>query len=104
MTNRLVDEVVEGFDVSLSTRLKSMKPKESGLPCGISIAIEKMDKEDAKTLEEVMFAVPRILSNSQVQEALIAEGYDVSRTSVSLHRRKQCRCFVGRATRISETK
>lgn len=104
MTNCLVDEVVGGFGVSLSTRLKSMKPKESGLPCGVATAIEKMDKEDAKTLEEVMFAVPRVLSNSQVQEALVAEGYDVSRTSVSLHRRKQCRCFVGRATRISETK
>lgn len=104
MTNHLLIEVVEGFDVSLATRLKSMKPKESGLPCGVSIAIQKMDKEDVKTLEEVMFAVPRILSNSQVQEALVAEGYDVSRTSVSLHRRKQCRCFVGRATRISESK
>lgn len=90
--------------MSLSTRLKSMKPKESGLPCGVSEAMLKMDKEDAETLEEVMFAVPRILSNSQVQEALIAEGYDVSRTSVSLHRRRQCRCFVGRSSRYSESK
>jgi hypothetical protein len=90
--------------VSLSARLKSMKPRESGLPCGVSMAIKEMDAEDAKTLEEVMFSVPRILSNSQLQEALVAEGYDVSSNSVSLHRRKQCRCFVGRATRISETK
>lgn len=96
--------MVEGFSVSLSTRLKSMKPKESGLPCGISVAMQSMDKEDVKTLEEVMFSVPRILSNSQLQEALVAEGFDVSRTSVSLHRRRQCRCFVGRAKRISETK
>lgn len=86
--------------MSLSTRLKSMKPKESGLPCGISSAMENMNKEDVEALEEVMFAAPRILSNSQLQEALVAEGYDVSYTSVSLHRRKQCRCFSGRSSRL----
>lgn len=89
--------------MSLSTRLKSMKPKESGLPCGIAAAMEKMGKEDTQALEEVMFATPRILSNSQLQEALVAEGYDVSYTSVSLHRRKQCRCFSGRSSRLAGT-
>ena len=85
----------------LLERLANAKPKESGLPCGVSKILSEMSEEEQNALVEVLFAQPRTISNAQLQEILIEEGYDISNTSITLHRRKQCRCFVGRTTRMS---
>lgn len=90
--------------MSLSDRLESMQPKETGLPCGVGRVLKDMDDKSKQTLEVFMFAEPRTLSNTQLQQALIEEGYDVSYSSISLHRRKHCRCFIGRTTRMVATK
>lgn len=87
--------------MSLIERLANAKPKESGLPCGVAKVLEEMSEDEQDALQEVLFAQPRIISNSQLQEILLQEGYDISRASVALHRRKQCRCFVGRSSRMS---
>lgn len=89
--------------MSLTQRLGEMKPKESGLPCGVSRAMSQLSEEDRASFENAMFSSPRLLSNIQLQEALVSEGYDVSYSSISLHRRRQCRCFIGRSTRIAAT-
>jgi hypothetical protein len=86
--------------VSLSDRLNELKPKQTGLPCSLGKSLSQMDESDKKTLEEVLFDPPRTLSNVQLVEALQGEGYDVTYSSVSLHRRKACRCFIGRAPRL----
>jgi len=90
--------------MSLLQRLDDMKPRESGLPCGVTRVMEKMADEDKKALEGYMFSAPRLLSNAQIQEALIAENYDITYSSISVHRRKQCRCFIGRQTRVEGSK
>lgn len=90
--------------MGLVERLANAKPKESGLPCGISKILGEMDKEEQEALQEVLFAQPRIISNAQLQEILLDEGYDISSTSIKLHRRKQCRCFVGRSVRMTVVK
>lgn len=87
--------------MSLVERLANAKPKESGLPCGVSKILSEMSKEDSEAFQQVLFAEPRIISNSQLQEILLEEDYDIARTSINLHRRKQCRCFVGRSSRMS---
>ena len=87
--------------MSLVERLANAKPKQSGLPCGIFRVSEQMSEEDRKALEEALFAEPRTISNAQLQQILIDEGYDISSTSIKLHRRQQCRCFVGRDARIA---
>ena len=87
--------------MSLVERLANAKPKDSGLPCGVSRVLGEMSDEEQEALTEVLFGQPRIISNAQLQEILIEEGYDISRTSITLHRRKQCRCFVGRSSRMS---
>lgn len=87
--------------MSLIERLANAKPKDSGLPCGMSRVLGEMSDEEQEALTEVLFGQPRIISNAQLQEILIEEGYDISRTSITLHRRKQCRCFVGRSSRMS---
>lgn len=90
--------------MGLIERLADVKPKESGLPCGISKISGEMSDEERTALENVLFAEPRTVSNAQLQEILIDEGYDVSSTSIKLHRRKQCRCFVGRQVRMAANK
>jgi hypothetical protein len=87
--------------MSLIERLANTKPKESGLPCGVSKVLSQMSEEDKEALDEVLFADPRTVSNAQLQEILIDEGYDISQTSITLHRRKHCRCFRGRNSRMS---
>jgi hypothetical protein len=87
--------------MSLSQRLDDMKPKETGLPCGVARATSEMSDKDRASFESHLSSIPRVLSNAQLQEALISEGYDVSYSSISLHRRRQCRCYVGRTTRMA---
>jgi hypothetical protein len=87
--------------MSLVERLTNAKSKESGLPCGVAKVLISMSDEEAEVLREVLFSEPRTISNPVLQEILVEEGYDISRASIALHRRKQCRCFVGRGTRMS---
>lgn len=87
--------------MGLSERLATMQPKSTGLPCGISVVLDSMTKDEREVLERILFEQPRVVSNNQLQEALIEEGYDVSFSSVTLHRRKQCRCFTGKEHRMS---
>ena len=90
---------MRGAFVSLADRLTSMKPKQSGLPCSMGLALTQMSDADQKTVEDALFSEPRTLSNMQLVEALQEEGYDVTYSAISLHRRKACRCFIGRQTR-----
>lgn len=87
--------------MGLSERLASMQQKSTGLPCGISVVLSQMTDHERDVLERILFEEPRVVPNNQLQEALIAEGYDVSFSSIKLHRRKQCRCFTGKAQRAS---
>jgi len=85
--------------MSLSKRLAEAKPKKSGLPCGVDRIMTKMTEDDKQALSNVLFDENRTISNSQLHQLLIEEGYDISYSSVALHRRKHCRCFVGRVVR-----
>jgi hypothetical protein len=85
--------------MSLSTRLAEVKPKKSGLPCGIDTIMTKMTEDDKQALSNALFDENRTISNTQLHQLLIEEGYDISYSSIALHRRKQCRCFVGRNIR-----
>lgn len=85
--------------MSLKEKLAELKPKESGLPCGMSTVLNKLSDEDRQELETVLFSEPRTVSNRAIQQLLIEEGYDIAYSSVTLHRRQQCRCFTGRSSR-----
>lgn len=99
----MTDVVSVGVSMGLAERLSEIKPKKSGLPCGVTRIMSEMKDEDAAALQEVLFQQPRIVSNNHLQQILVDEGYDISYSSIALHRRKQCRCFTGRDTRIGVT-
>jgi hypothetical protein len=91
--------------MSLSEKLSEVQPPAFGLPCGVSEAKRQMDAEDSQALDKVMSVgkeSPQRLSNRQIQQILISEGYEVAYSSISLHRREQCRCFTGK-TRAYKT-
>jgi hypothetical protein len=92
--------------MSLSDRLSKIAPSESGLPCGVSKILKEMPEKDVKALEAVLAvdtSDSRRISNRQIHDVLLSEGYDIAYASIALHRRKQCRCFVGKSTRPKQS-
>jgi hypothetical protein len=92
--------------MSLSDRFSDIAPSESGLPCGIAKILKDMPDKDVKALEAVLAVKTsdsRRISNRQIQNVLLSEGYDIAYASIALHRRKQCRCFVGKSTRSTHS-
>ena len=84
--------------MSLAKKMTELAPSAVGLPCGVEKTLRVLNEEDKKALEAIMNS-PVIrggISNRQIHEILLAEGYDVAFASVRLHRSKQCRCFVGK--------
>lgn len=80
--------------MSFSKSLAEVKPRKTGLPCGIQVAMTNMTNEEKDLLNDVLFDESRAISNPVLQQILMKEGYPVSYSSVSQHRRKQCRCFA----------
>jgi len=85
--------------MSLAESLSKISPSQQGLPCGVRKILDNLkNEEDKKALENIMNlpSYPRGISNRQIQEVLLTEGYDVAFASVRLHRSKQCRCYTGK--------
>jgi hypothetical protein len=91
--------------MSLSEKLLEVTPPSYGLPCGISEVKKQMSEKDLEALDSAMLIgkeSPKRLSNRQIQQVLISEGYEVAYSSISLHRRQQCRCFTGKSRNYKE--
>jgi hypothetical protein len=91
-----------GSEMSLAKKLTELSPPSVGLPCGVDKTLKVLNEEDRKALEAIMDSpvVRGGVSNRQIHEILLAEGYDVAFASVRVHRSKQCRCFVGRDSEL----
>jgi len=89
--------------MTLADKLNGLERSKTGLPCGISTLKTKMSQEDFSALEAVLSVKfkPGGIGNRKIQDLLIQEGYDVAYASITLHRRKECRCFTGRDKRLS---
>jgi len=89
--------------MTLADKLNTLEGSKTGLPCGISTLKTKMNPEDFSALEEVLSVryVTGGVGNRKIQDLLTKEGYDISYASLSLHRRKECRCFTGQDKRLS---
>jgi len=83
--------------MSLAEKINLLKPSAPGLPCGISKILESLKEDDKTALELVMEtkAEKGSISNRQIHELLLSEGYDIAFASVRLHRRRVCRCYIG---------
>lgn len=89
--------------MALSDKLKAPR-SEPGLPCGIGRLLNELSGDDRTALEAVFSerSRPGTISNVQIHEILLSEGHDVAFASISMHRRNQCRCFVGKYSQIRQ--
>lgn len=87
--------------MGLMDELNDITPNEPGPPCGIAEVLKNLSDEDQTALNTVLFEPkPRRHSNRDLQAFLINKDFNISYSSVSLHRLKQCRCFTGKSTRM----
>jgi len=87
----------------LAQKVSELTAPQFGLPCGVTKVLSVMDEDDKNTLELILFPQSdkeKRISNRQIKELLISEGYDIALSYLALHRRKQCRCFTGINARI----
>lgn len=84
--------------MSLAEKLRNAKRTEPGLPCGIGKLLTELKGEDKEAMEIIFSTRSKsgTVSNRQIHQILLDEGYEVAFASISLHRRKQCRCFTSR--------
>ena len=84
--------------MSLADKLNNAKRSETGLPCGVAKLLSEVQGEDKEALDLVFQSrsISGTISNRQIYDILLSEKHDISYSSVALHRRQQCRCFVGR--------
>lgn len=88
--------------MGLAKKLTELAPPAVGLPCGVAKVLGILVGDDKKALETIMDSpvMRGGISNRQIHEILLTEGYDVAFASVRLHRSKQCRCFVGKESEL----
>lgn len=89
--------------MSLADKLSTTR-SETGLPCGVGKLLSELVGEDKLALEAVFSqrSKPGTISNRQVHEILLSEGHDIAFASISMHRRRQCRCFVGKNSQLRQ--
>lgn len=90
--------------MSLADKLNNTKRSETGLPCGVAKLLSEVEGEDKEALELVFQSrsAGDAISNRQIHDILLSEGHDISYSSIALHRRQQCRCFVGKNSQIRQ--
>lgn len=94
--------------MALADKFLTAQPPKFGLPCGVGELIKVLPNDELDIFLRIM-AEPSTsktrLSNRKIHRILLDEGHDVSFSSISLHRRKVCRCYTGKdATFGQETK
>ena len=88
--------------MSFADIANSIEARPPGLPCGMATVLNQMSEEDREQLEFFLFEEPRSMSNPNLQAAIRKFGFDVSKSAVALHRRRECRCFTGKSARGAE--
>lgn len=83
--------------MGLADRIQDTQRSESGIPCGVAVVLRKLHGEDREAMELVLSTRSErgTISNRQLHQMLVEEGYNVAFSSIAVHRRKQCRCFIG---------
>jgi hypothetical protein len=84
--------------VTLAASLQAAKNKAHGLPCPIAVILRQLDDTDRAALQGELskgLYDPDRLTNTAIQGALAAEGFNVHLKGVEKHRKQTCRCYVG---------
>jgi len=78
---------------NLAGVFETLSQRKHGPQCGVSLVLQSLSPDDAKTLNEVLNN--RDISSTIIEQALIQYGHKVSRATIANHRRRGnggCRC------------
>jgi hypothetical protein len=80
--------------MSLSERIQQKPDRISGYDCSVGRLLNTLEGDELTALVE-MLGTPeqRGWSQSEIYDALTAEGYEVGRQTINRHRAQGCRCF-----------
>lgn len=71
--------------MSLADRLAEPQSKKGGRPCSLCTAMKTMTEKERQLIEDCM--ADEDASDEWLAEQIIAEGYEIARTSIGTHRR-----------------
>ena len=78
----------------LADRVALVQKTVAGKQCGMSLVLDSLEGDDK---ESIVALLDRDsfgdVSNTTIHKFLIDEGYNVTFSSVRVHRQKNCRCF-----------
>jgi hypothetical protein len=75
--------------VNLAERLAATSSGASGPVCRVCALLRDLQEPDRSTLRDALAG--DVFTSVQISQALIAEGHDVPKATVSRHRRGECR-------------
>ena len=75
---------------SVFEKLKN-EPITTGFPCSVGEFLKQISKEETKDFIAIL-ETPKI-GTIRIYDGLKEAGYNVSKSSLYKHRRKNCRCF-----------
>lgn len=81
--------------MALADRVNHRNLPVHGLPCSIGTLLEQLEGAELEALQTMLGDEKhRGWSQSEIYDALTAEGYEVGRQSINRHRGGRCRCQV----------
>lgn len=94
--------------MGIANKLTAATKARTGLPCSVSVLLEKLNDEDREALENILSTSNskshNAISSRQIYEIVVSEGHDVAYTSIANHRRRACRCFAENSSAGSVSK
>lgn len=63
-----------------------------GSRCVVALLLESMDAKEREEVTAVFDMPCEAVTHVAITKALVARGYKVSTTSVSRHRKRECKC------------
>ena len=81
--------------MALADRIKEPPPSPvHGLPCSVGALLAALPEAEAEALNTMLTGTPqRRWSQSEIHDAVTAEGHTVGIQSINRHRAGRCRCF-----------
>lgn len=84
--------------MALADRIKEPSTSLHGTPCSVGALLDALPKDEAEALNLMLTGTPqRRWSQTEIYDAVTAEGHSVGRQTINKHRAGRCRCFPSAA-------
>jgi hypothetical protein len=78
--------------MALADRVQSDAPERRfGLPCSVGKLLDELPEAEAAALQHML---SNGWSQTQIHQAVTAEGHQIGMQTINRHRSRSCRCFL----------